>query len=175
MRGKKAIHHLRITQNSSARFLSVIFALSLVTTSSGWAADASHSAKANIYDESLDGARQVTDALATAKKENKRVLLQFGANWCGWCHKLHRLFESDSAIKETLKADYVVALIDVNKGHNSSLVTNYEAQHFGLPFIVILDADGKRLVSQRTDPLEDGDHHSPQKVLAFLKKWAPPK
>ena len=56
-----------------------------------------------IYDESADGAKQIADALVVAKKENKRVLLQFGANWCGWCHKLHKLFESDTAIAVRLK------------------------------------------------------------------------
>src|SRR6266550_8772885 len=70
----------------------------------------------NIYDESLDGTRQIAGALASAKKENKRVLLQFGANWCGWCHRLHQLFNHDKAISEKLKADYVVAMIDLNKG-----------------------------------------------------------
>ena len=54
-------------------------------------ADVSRPAPPNIYDESLDGSGQIADALTIAKKENKRVLLQFGANWCGWCHKLHAL------------------------------------------------------------------------------------
>ena len=35
------------------------------------------------------------------------MLLQFGANWCGWCHKLHGLFEEDKRIAEKLKSDYV--------------------------------------------------------------------
>jgi thiol:disulfide interchange protein len=106
-----------------------------------------------IYDEKADGATQIADALALAKKENKRVLLQFGANWCGWCHKLHKLFESDNSIAKKLEASYVVAMIDVNKGHNQSLVTKYGAEGFGLPFIVILDEDGKHLISQRTGEL----------------------
>jgi thioredoxin-related protein len=72
----------------------------------------------NIYNESADGSKQIADALATAKKEHKHVLLQFGANWCGWCHKLHQLFETDKNIAEALKSDYVVVLVDVNKGHN---------------------------------------------------------
>ena len=44
------------------------------------------SLRQDIYDKSADGAKQIADALAMAKKENQRVLLQFGANWCGWCH-----------------------------------------------------------------------------------------
>src|SRR5881409_1431195 len=95
--------------------------LAIVLCNFGWTADAPKSARPNIYDESLDGSKQITDALATAKKENKRVLLQFGANWCGWCHRLHKLFETDTRIKDKLHADYVVALIDVNKSHNGDI------------------------------------------------------
>ena len=50
-------------------------------------------------------------ALARAKKEDKRVLLQFGANCCGWCHKRHKLFDSDADIAAKLKEAYVVVLV----------------------------------------------------------------
>src|SRR3972149_5301187 len=52
-------------------------------------------ARPPIYDTKANGAKQVADAMATAKREHKHVLLQFGANWCGWCHKLHKLFETE--------------------------------------------------------------------------------
>jgi len=125
-----------------------------------------------IYDEKADGTRQVADALVTAKKENKRVLLQFGANWCGWCHKLHKLFQSDADIAARLKQSYVVVLVDVNQGHNAEIVKRYDnPTRFGLPVIVILDADGKALTTQDTGKLEENDHHDPKKVLAFLNQW----
>ncbi len=132
-----------------------------------------HAKQPDIYDESADGAKQIADALGTAAKEHKRVLLMFGANWCGWCHKLHTLFGTDKDIAEVLKSDYLVLMIDVNNGHNSDLVHKYAAGSSGIPFLVVLDADGKYLLTQHTAVLEEGDHHSPQKVMAFLKKWAP--
>ena len=126
-----------------------------------------------IYDENADGAKQIADALAVAKKDNKRVLLQFGANWCGWCHKLHTLCQNDEKIAPRLQEAYVVVLVDVNKGHNEDINKRYgNPTRFGLPVIVILDADGKALVTQDTGKLEDGDHHDPKKVLAFLNEWA---
>jgi thiol:disulfide interchange protein len=126
-----------------------------------------------IYDENADGAKQIADALAVAKKENKRVLLQFGANWCGWCHKLHKLCQTDAEIVAKLKESFVVVLVDVNKDHNSASNKRYgNPTRFGLPVIVILDADGKALTTQDTGKLEQGDHHDPKKVLAFLNEWA---
>jgi thiol:disulfide interchange protein len=141
-----------------------------------WSADVSKTARPKIYDESLDGSKQISDALAIAKKENKRVLLQFGANWCGWCHLLHKLFEANKPISETLKANYVVVLIDVNQGHNKEIDKKYgHPTRFGLPVVVILDSDGKQLTTKNTEELEEGKQHNPDKVLAFLKEWAPKK
>ena len=126
-----------------------------------------------IYDENADGAKQIADALAVAKKDNKRVLLQFGANWCVWCHKLHKLCQTDPDIAAKLKDSFVVVLVDVNKGHNGDINKKYgNPAGLGLPAIVILDADGKALTTQDSGKLEQGDHHDPKKVLAFLNEWA---
>jgi len=137
-------------------------------------AQTTKTARAKIYDESADGFEQITTALTLAKQDNKRVLLQFGAEWCGWCHRLHRLFETDERIGKKLKADYVVVLIDVNGDHNKAVDEKYghPMQH-GLPVIVVLDADGTQLTTQDTAELEEGDHHDPAKVMAFLDEWSP--
>ncbi len=134
------------------------------------------SARPPLYDEQADGAKQIAEALVVAKKENKRVLLQFGANWCGWCHRLHGLFQTNATIAAKLKESYVVVLVDVNKEHNAATNEKYgkPTQH-GLPVIVVLDADGKAMVTQDTGKLEEGDHHDPEKVMAFLNQWAPTK
>jgi len=34
-----------------------------------------------------------------------------------------------------------------------------------------MDASGKLLVGQKTDPLEEADHHDPKKVKEFLARW----
>jgi thiol:disulfide interchange protein len=126
------------------------------------------------YDEKADGAQQITDALAAAKAGNKRVLLQFGANWCGWCRKLHALYRDDAAVSAELKAHYVVVFVDVNKGHNKAVDDRYgNPSYLGLPALVVLDADGKPLKTQDSTELEEGGGHSQKKVLAFLKTWGP--
>ncbi len=112
--------------------------------------------------------------LLYAKREHKHVLLQFGANWSGWCHRLHQLCGSDPGIAEKLKYDYVVVLVDVNEDHNKEVDVKYgHPTRFGLPVLVVLDGDGKPLTTQDTGKLEEGDHHSPEKVLAFRKEWSP--
>jgi thiol-disulfide isomerase/thioredoxin len=126
-----------------------------------------------IYDIEADGFAQIETALAEADASGKRVLLQFGANWCGWCHKLHHLFAEDAQIAAELSANYIVVLVDVDGEHNSAVDKKYgnPTQH-GLPVIVVLDASGKQLTTQDTAKLEEGDHHDPAKVMAFLTKWS---
>ena len=138
------------------------------------AGDTPPPAKAVIYDELADGSKQIAEALAQAGKDGKRVLLQFGANWCPWCHKLHSLFHTDKDIAARLKRDYVVVLIDVNKRHNSVADAKYgHPTGHGIPVIVILDSEGAQLTTKDSGELEEGDHHSPAKVMAFLEKWSP--
>lgn len=127
-----------------------------------------------LYDEKASGAQQIEKALAEAKRRKKNVLLQFGANWCHWCHKLHKLCESDKTLAAELKKNFVVVLIDVDKKHNEDINQRYgNPTKLGLPVIVVLDPSGKQLTTQDTGKLEEGDHHDPAKVLAFLKQWAP--
>ena len=65
---------------------------------------------------------------------------------------------------------------DVNEKHNSETVEKYGSPtKHGLPVMVVLDADGKQLTTKNTEELEEGDHHNPEKVKAFLKEWAPRK
>jgi hypothetical protein len=86
---------------------------------------------------------------------------------------LHKLFETDKGIAQELKSDYVVVMIDVNQGHNKDVDAKYgHPTRYGLPVIVILDTDGKQLTTKNTSELEEGDHHNPNKVMAFLKEWS---
>ena len=139
-----------------------------------WAQVAHESKKPAIYDSAASGAKQISAALVQARREKKVVLLQFGANWCVWCHRLHELFSADPEIAATLKKNFVVVMIDVDKQHNADIDARYgNPTKNGLPVIVVLDSKGNRLVTQDTGNLEVGDRHDPAKVRAFLAKWSP--
>jgi thioredoxin-related protein len=98
--------------------------------------------------------------------------LMFGGNWCGWCHKLHDVFEQEADISKTLLYEYELVLIDTAAPNAEAVVARYKAipEGAGVPYLTILDADGKLVANQATGPLEEGDHHVPAKVLAVLKE-----
>lgn len=131
--------------------------------------------RAPIYDEAADAADVIAKAVAKAHKNNKRVLVQYGANWCPWCYKLHDLFKSDAAIRKQVLYEYEVVLVDVGRfDKNMSIAKKYGAQlkGAGIPYLTVLDGDGKVLTNQNTGDLEVGPKHDPKKVAAFLQKWS---
>jgi thiol:disulfide interchange protein len=133
---------------------------------------------ADIYDVHADANADIAKALAMASIEHKAVLLDFGANWCIWCHRLHNTFETNPAVAKALSDSFVVVMVDVNTRHgekrNADVNLRYgnPIQH-GVPVLVVLDASGKQLTTKDSGELEEGDGHSPAKITAFLAAWAP--
>jgi thioredoxin-related protein len=127
----------------------------------------------NIYDPAADAKAQIATAVEKAKRENQRVLIMFGGNWCPWCHRLHGLFKSDQDIAKTLLYEYQLVLVDIGRSDkNTDIVSGYglDLKKDGVPYLLVLDGEGKVVARQETGALESGDHHDPDKVAAFLKK-----
>jgi len=123
--------------------------------------------KKPIYDEKADAKVDIAAAVARAKKNNKRVLIMYGGNWCGWCYLLHDEFKKKE-IAKTLLYEYELVMVDIGKrDKHLDIVKAYGADITGVPYLTVLDSDGKVVVNQRTGPLEEGDHHDPAKVQGF--------
>jgi thioredoxin-related protein len=134
-------------------------------------------ARPSIYNVKLDAREQVAKAGAIAKRDNQRLLVMFGGDWCGWCHKLHDTFKKDANIRKILLEDYKLVMVDTKAPSAEALLKECQGdlKQVGYPFLAVLDADGKIITRQETDALEEGDHHDPRKVRDFLEKWAPEK
>lgn len=131
-----------------------------------------------IYDTKADGEKLIADALVVAKRENKRVLAEFGANWCIWCRRMHAMLHSHPEVSPFFEQNYLLVMVDVDevdgKTHNLNLIERYgDPTTNGIPGLVVLDADGKVLKVQDTEPFQRGDEYDPAKVLQFLKEFAP--
>ncbi len=136
-------------------------------------AEASKPKRPDIYDPKADLKQLVDQACARAKRDHSRVLVMIGGNWCGWCHKLHDLFKSDREIARTLLYEYRLVMADTEAAGADALIADWKADTSkGVPYLVVLDGDGKVVTRQETGSLEEGDHHDPKKVLDFLKAQA---
>jgi thioredoxin-related protein len=133
-----------------------------------------------VYDENADGKAQIGAAVAKAKKNNTRVLIQWGGNWCGWCTLLHTTFQKDKDIAHELLYEYEVVYVDTGRpeGKNMDLAASYGAdvKNQGFPYLTILDSEGKPLANQETSSFENKDQqaakgHDPKLVQDFLTRY----
>jgi thioredoxin-related protein len=126
------------------------------------------------FDPKRDPAKDLTEAVKAAKKQNKRILLDVGGEWCGWCHKLDKLFATNLEAGKILKEKYVVVKVNFSpENENVAFLSKYPKIN-GYPHLFVLERDGKLLHSQDTGLLETGPEHDAAKVIPFLKKWALP-
>jgi thiol-disulfide isomerase/thioredoxin len=124
-----------------------------------------------IYDPNADAAAQISAAIAKAKKDNRHILIVYGGNWCGWCYKLHDCFNQNADIRKLLRDEYELVMVDIRT--NKDLPKRFDTKPVGYPYLTVLDKEGKVLINQRTDPLEEGRVHDPKKVYAFLNEFKP--
>jgi protein disulfide-isomerase len=92
------------------------------------------------------------EALAIAKEQNKKVLLNFtGSDWCGWCIKLDKEVFSKKEFLDYAKDNYILVKIDYPRRtklpeflerQNSQLAKKYKVR--GYPTVVVLKSNGKK-------------------------------
>jgi thioredoxin 1 len=130
--------------------------------------------KKDLYPAAADARKEIEEALHTAAKSRKRVMLIFGGNWCYDCHVLDAAFHTPE-IAPTLNRNYVVVHVDVGEyNKNLDVAKKYEVPlERGVPAAAVLDSDGKLLVSQKNQEFEKARSMAPEDILAFLNKWKP--
>ena len=127
------------------------------------------------FEPGRDAAADVATAVAMAKAQGKRVLVDVGGQWCSWCHILDRFIAGHADVRALLDANYVWLKVNWSpENKNEKLLSRWPAIR-GYPHLFVLDAEGKLLHSQETDVLESGKDYDRAKFIAFLRAWAPPR
>ena len=127
-------------------------------------------------------AQTATEILAKAqnqaKIENKNIFLIFHASWCGWCKKMEKNMD-DPIVKSYFDSNYVKTFITVQeRAEKKNLETPGGAEineklggkDQGLPFWVILDANGKVLEDSRVNGENIGGPASEAEVGNLIAK-----
>ena len=150
-----------------------LLALAIALT---FAARPARSAAHDIYPDPAQAKADLAAALTTAAQTHKRILLDFGGNWCGDCQVLDLYFH-DARNLPILEANFV--LVHVNVGHmdaNLDLAGKYEIPlRRGVPALAVLDEKGALLYSQKGGEFEDMRHLESSALTTFLVEWKPAK
>jgi thioredoxin 1 len=138
------------------------------------AAGAAHPATQDIYPDPGKARADIAAALKIAAATHRRVLLDFGGNWCGDCQVLNIYFHDDRN-RDLLEKNFV--LVDINIGYKDANLD--VAQHYGVPIdkgvpaLAVLSPAGKLLYSQHNGEFEAMRRMDSASVTAFLVQWRP--
>jgi len=140
------------------------------------AALAAHSSGRDIYPDPAQARTDVAAAIKMAAATHKRVLIDFGGNWCGDCQVLDIYFHNEQN-RPILESNFV--LVHVNIGHmdeNVDLAQKYRVPlEKGVPALAILSENGTLLYSQRGGEFEAMRRMESSAVTQFLVQWKPTK
>jgi thioredoxin 1 len=133
------------------------------------------SAERDIYPAPDQAKAELTAALAAAAANHKRVIVDFGGNWCTDCHVLDRYFH-DSANAPILQANFILVHINIGRmDENLDIAERYQIPlRKGVPALAVLGEKGELLYSQRTGEFEAMRGMQSSAVTDFLVRWKPP-
>jgi thiol:disulfide interchange protein len=127
------------------------------------------------YDPKRDAAADLKATMDQARKKGKRILVQVGGDWCGWCHLMNKYFHENETVAAALQKDFIIQKVNYSEENRNKEFLGQYPSIKGYPHLFVLDSDGKLLHSQDTALLEEGKGYRESAVLEFLAKWAPQK
>ena len=163
----------------TAKFLALAALLALAAckappTTTSTATTTPATASRDIYPDPSQAQTDLAAALKTAAADHRRILIDFGGNWCGDCQVLDLYFH-DAANRSLLEANFV--LIHVNIGHldaNQDIARRYGIPlEKGVPALAVLSESGKLLYSQKGGEFEAMRRMESSSVTSFLVQWRP--
>jgi len=130
----------------------------------------------DIYPEPAQAPTDLAAALTAAAATHKRVILDFGGNWCTDCHVLDAYFH-DSANKPLLDANYILVHVNIGRlSENLDMAKRFDVPlSKGVPALAVLDEKGALLYSQKSGEFEAMRDMQSAAVTDFLNHWKPPR
>ena len=125
------------------------------------------------YDKTRDPAADLKAAVAQAKQENKRILLEVGGEWCVFCRLLNKVIHDDERLTRRLHDSFVVVKVNFSPDVRNEVFLSQYPKIPSYPHLFLLESDGSLLLSHNPDAFMSGDGYVPDLILAFLEKWAP--
>ena len=166
---RRFVAHLKV-EGSALKTIKLLWLAALLAVCAGTA----KSAGRDIYPDPSQAKPDLAAALKTAAASHKRVLIDFGGNWCGDCQVLDLYFH-DPANLPILDANFV--LVHINVGHmdvNQDIAERYQVPlHRGVPALAVLSDRGTLLYSQKAGEFEAMRRMESSAVTSFLVQWKP--
>lgn len=139
-----------------------------------------------LYDEQADGAAQIRDAVVRARTDNRRVLVMWGENYCGFCAELHDLLDwEDPRLRAMVSTEYEFVKVDLGKQFGNvkhidlARTFGVDIRTTGAPVLTIIDSSNSKAVasldakSAFAQPQTMQRVYNEQKLYEFLFEHRP--
>jgi thioredoxin 1 len=128
----------------------------------------------DIYPVPEQAQADLTAALKQAAAQRRRVIVDFGGNWCTDCHVLDS-YMHDATNQPLIDAHFLVVHVNIGRiDQNLDIAERYGIPlKKGVPAVAVLSPQGKVLYSQTGGEFEDMRHMDSSAVTALLQRWKP--
>ena len=109
--------------------------------------------------QTIDWQHDLETALATARTQQRPVLVVFGAEWCPPCRAMKREVWPDAEVSQAVEANFVPVYIDIDDQQRRSISARYGIS--SIPSVLILNHAG--------DVLSHRNSMSRSQTLQFLQ------
>jgi len=124
-----------------------------------------------IYDPQRDPISDGHKALQIALKNNRKVLIEVGGNWCAWCHKLDKFIHSHPQLKKDFFNTFVLLKVNVSEENDNKAFLKVFPPVYGYPHMFVTDHNGKILESKDTADFLENKQYSVVRFYEFINKW----
>lgn len=145
-----------------------VFVLTVITSFAFALGDKDYNKK---YDPNRDSVADFEAAKKDAKASGKLILVEFGGDWCVWCHRLEKFITSNPEINSGVDDVFIFLKVNVSDENKNEEFVSQFPKIKGYPFFAITDSSGTVIGTQYTGSLEAGKGYSVDKFKEFIIKW----
>ncbi|MBI5295408.1 MAG: thioredoxin family protein [Chloroflexi bacterium] len=124
-----------------------------------------------LFNPNQDHAQELQRTILRARQERKNILIEVGADWCVWCHRLEHFILSNPELHLLRSQNYIHMRLFSGEGGSLPDVFDKLPPFDGIPHFFVYDFQGNLLHSQHTEPFEVGESYDYNKVWEFLAAW----
>ncbi|MGI9321402.1 MAG: thioredoxin family protein [Thiogranum sp.] len=122
------------------------------------------------YDANLDARVAVATTRDAAVKEQKFLMITFGANWCMDCRNLHRRLKSED-VRQFTEDRFLFVNVDVGKfNQNADLAQELGVTlSRGIPVAIFFNPEGGVIGTTNEGQLEPARRYTSKQILRFIR------
>lgn len=125
----------------------------------------------DVYPDVALARTQVDEAFATAARTKRKVLIDFGGNWCPDCRMLAGIFEQPE-VAQWLESQFVVVPVNVGRiDKNLDIAKEFGVTIHEVPTVLVVTPGHTLLNADGANTLGNARAMSTQAVLDLLDKW----